>query len=484
MRVNLSRRLTVSEEVELSMDGLAAPPVDHAWLVEEYQDAVEVNGDESVEVVHGRDVLPSRLAATDLAVGAVAAVGGAALRLLRARAGREGAATIDGRRVSASFRSDQHFRIDDTAMQAFAPLSGFWRTHDGWVRTQANYPHHRLRLLGALGLSDETTPARFAAVLAERDALDVEQKLVETGAVGVAVRAPDEWAAHPQASAVADLPLVGSTRLDNAPPRSIADLRPHTNQPAAGLRVLDFTRVIAGPVASRTLALLGADVLRVDSPRLPEISWQHLDSGMGKRSTLLDLRTEQARLEELLNEAHVLILGYRPDALTRFGLGPEDVVARHPGLVVATLSAWGNTGPWGQRRGFDSIVQAATGIAVIEGNESTPGALPAQALDHATGYLLTAAILDAMVRQRSDNGSVHVQAHLARTAAALLKHGDPTPRQLPQVSHLLRERPTPDGNLTYAPPALHIAGTPDDWNTVGGQWGVDPPRWATDASSA
>ena len=461
------------------MNGLASTTAGDAWLVKEYQAAVDVAGNESVEVVYGRDVLPSRLATTDLAVGAVAAAGGAALRLLRARTGRDGAVTVDGRRVSASFRSDRHFRLDGAAVDAFAPLSGFWRTHDGWVRTHANYPQHRLRLLRALGLSEETSPARFAAVLAERDALDVEQMLVNTGAVGVAVRSPDEWGTHPQASAVTELPLVGSTRLDDSPPRTIADIPPHANQPAAGLRVVDFTRVIAGPVASRTLALFGADVLRVDSPRLPEIPWQHLDSGMGKRSTLLDLRTEQATLEELLNDAHVLIVGYRPDALTRYGLAPADVAARHPGLVVATLSAWGSAGPWGQRRGFDSIVQAATGIAVIEGNESTPGALPAQALDHATGYLLCAAILDAVVRQRSNGGSVHVQAHLARTAATLLKHIDPTPRRLPEVSDLLLERPTSAGTLTYAPPALHIAGTPDDWNTVGGQWGVDPPRWAS-----
>jgi rhodanese-related sulfurtransferase len=471
-------------EVKWSVDGLALPTVGRAWLVEEYQAAGEVAGDESVEVVHGRDVLPARLAATDLAVGAVAAAGGAALRLLRARTGRDGAATIDGRRVSASFRSDRHFRLDGTAVEAFAPLAGFWRAHDGWVRTHANYPHHRRRLLGALGLSEETTPARFASVLAERDALEVEQRLVDSGAVGVAVRSPDEWAAHPQASAVAELPLVEWTRLDDAPSRSIAAIPPHANQPAVGLRVLDFTRVIAGPVASRTLALLGADVLRVDSPRLPEIPWQHLDSGMGKRSTLLDLRTERAMLEELLDDAHVLIVGYRPDSLTRFGLAPQDVAARHPGLVVATLSAWGSVGPWGQRRGFDSIVQAATGISVIEGNGSTPGALPAQALDHATGYLLAAAILDAVVRQRSNGGGFHVQAHLARTAAALLKHRDPTPRRLLEVSDLLRKRPTSAGALTYAPPALHIAGTPDDWNTVGGHWGVDPPRWAPDAADA
>jgi CoA-transferase family III len=449
-----------------------------AWLVEQYQAAVDVAGGESVEVVHGEDVLPARLATSELAVGAVVVAAGAALRLLHARTGHHGAATVDGRRVSASFRSDRHFRLDGAEIEAFAPLSGFWRTRDGWVRTHANYPHHRMRLLGALGLSEETTPAQLAAVLAERDGLDVEQRLVDAGAIGVAVRSPEEWAAHPQASAVAALPLVGSTRLDDAPPRPIPDMPRDTHRPAMGLRVLDFTRVIAGPVASRTLALLGADVLRVDSPRLPEIAWQHLDSGMGKRSTLLDLRTERGTVEELLRDAHVLIVGYRPDALARYGLAPGDVTARHPGLVVATLNAWGGVGPWGQRRGFDSIVQAATGIAVIEGDESAPGALPAQALDHATGYILAGAVLDAVVRQRSHAGSVHVQAHLARTAAALLEHRDSMPRQLPDVSDLLRQRTTSGGVLTYAPPTLHIAGTPDDWDTVGGQWGADPPGWA------
>jgi hypothetical protein len=463
------------------MTGPAFTSSNRMWLLEEYQAAVDVAAEESVEVLHGGDVLPSRLATTDLALGAVAAAGGAALRLLRARAARDGRVSVDGRRVSASFRSDRHFRLDGASMEAFAPLSGFWPTRDGWVRTHANYPHHRMRLLRALELSEDTTPAELAAALAERGALDVEQDLVNAGAVSVAVRRPEAWAAHPQASAVADLPLIGSRRLDDSPPRAIGDIPTGSSQPAIGLRVLDLTRVIAGPVASRTLALLGADVLRVDSPRLPEIDWQHLDSGMGKRSTLLDLRTDQATLEQLLADAHVLVLGYRPDSLARYGLAPDDVTARHPGLVVATLSAWGDVGPWGQRRGFDSIVQAATGIAVIEGDESTPGALPAQALDHATGYLLAAAILDAVARQRSGGGSVHVQAHLARTAASLLKHRDTTPRQLPDVSHLLRERQTSAGTLTYAPPALHVAGTLDDWATVGGRWGVDAPRWA-DAS--
>ncbi|EPH42811.1 putative CaiB/baiF CoA-transferase family protein C7orf10 like protein [Streptomyces aurantiacus JA 4570] len=174
--------------------------------------------------------------------------------------------------------------------------------------------------------------------------------------------------------------------------------------PAAGLRVLDLTRVIAGPVATRTLALLGADVLRVDPPHLPELPDQHADTGFGKRSTALDLadRADRRAFEDLLAGADVVVTGYRPGTLDRFGLAPEALAERRPGLVVAQLSAWGTTGPWSGRRGFDSLVQAASGIAVTEGAPDRPGALPAQALDHGTGHLLAAAVLRSLSERATE----------------------------------------------------------------------------------
>ena len=179
--------------------------------------------------------------------------------------------------------------------------------------------------------------------------------------------------------------------------------------------MLDLTRVIAGPVATRTLAHLGADVLRLDTPRLPEIAEQYLDTGMGKRSALLDLGTQRETFDALLATADVVVTGYRSRALDRLGLAPERLAERRPGLVVASLDAWGGVGPWGDRRGFDSIVQAATGIALTESADGlTPGALPAQALDHATGYLLAAGVLTAVARQLDDGAAIHVHAHLAR----------------------------------------------------------------------
>ena len=432
----------------------------------------------TVEITDDVDVLPSRLAATELAVGSVGAAAGAATALAAARGGPTTGARVDGRRVSASFRSDRLLLIDGEPIQGFAPLSGFWATADGWVRTHANYPHHRWRLLDALGLPEIAGRDELADALAARAALDVEDSVSSAGGICVAVRTPEQWRAHPQDALVRTLPLVSWTTVGDAPPRRLPPPPTDPVLPAAGLRVLDLTRVIAGPVATRTLALLGADVLRLDSPHLPEIATQHLDTGMGKRSALLDLVTQRADLDALLAHADVVVAGYRPHALDRYGLSPDRLAARRPGVVLATLSAWGQVGPWGDRRGFDSIVQAASGIASIESDpDGAPGALPAQALDHATGYLLAAAVLTAVTGQLSHGATVHVQAHLARTATWLLDHPDDAARTLPGVDDLLLERDSASGRLRYPPPAFSLDGGPGDWASAGGPWGADLPRW-------
>jgi crotonobetainyl-CoA:carnitine CoA-transferase CaiB-like acyl-CoA transferase len=428
------------------------------------------------------DVLPSRLAATELALGSVAAAATAAAALTHARGGSLPIARVEGRRVSAAFRSDRLLRVDGRGMNGFAELSRFWPAADGWVRTHGNYPHHRARLLRALELPAGAGADEVAAAMARRAARDVERALADIGGIGVAVRTPAEWRLEAPAAAVDAQPLVAWRDLGGGGGRTLDPAPTGPILPMAGVRVLDLTRVIAGPVATRTLALLGADVLRVDSPRLPEIEWQHVDTGMGKRSTLLDLddADDAARFEALLASAHVLVTGYRPAALARFGLEPADVAARHPGLVVAALSAWGVTGEWGGRRGFDSIVQAATGIAMAESSDgTTPGALPAQALDHATGYLLAAGVMHALARQLGGAGGIAVEMSLARTAHWLL---DAVPGEtadgLPAVDDLLREQDTASGRLRYPLPAVQVAGGPDDWETVGGRWGSDPPDWA------
>jgi crotonobetainyl-CoA:carnitine CoA-transferase CaiB-like acyl-CoA transferase len=332
---------------------------------------------------------------------------------------------VDDGAVATAFVSERHLLIDGRAPVSFAPLSRFWRTGDGWVRTHANYPHHRARLLGALKLPGDAPVEEVAEVLAERSALEVEDTVYGVGGLAVALRTVEEWAAHPQGVAVAGRPLVERERLGTARACVLPPLDGDPLLPAAGVRVLDLTRVIAGPIATRTLALLGADVLRVDAPQLPEDPDAHADTGFGKRSTRLDLglAADRRAFDELLARADVVVTGYRPGALDRFGLSPEALVDRRPGLVVAQLSAWGAYGPWGDRRGFDSLVQVATGIAAIEGSPGHPGALPAQALDHGTGYLLAGAVLRALTEQSEQGYGIALRLALARTAAWLTADG-------------------------------------------------------------
>ncbi|MEU0771732.1 CoA transferase [Streptomyces albogriseolus] len=432
-----------------------------------------------VSAVERPGVLPSRLPVREFAgacVG-VCALAAAELAARRTGGGVVPAVRVDDGAVATAFVSERHLRTDGRAAESFAPLSRFWRTADGWVRTHANYPHHRARLLTALGAPED--PDAVAAVLARRSAREVEETVTAAGGLAVALRTPEEWAAHGQAAAVARLPLVERVRLDAAPAREFTAAGGDPLLPAAGLRVLDLTRVVAGPVATRTLALLGADVLRLDPPGLPELPDQHTDTGFGKRSALVDLASGREVFEELLARADVVVTGYRPGSLDRFGLSAEALAGRRPGVVVAQLSAWGATGPWAGRRGFDSLVQVATGIAHIEGEHGRPGALPAQALDHGTGYLLAAGVLRALSDQADAGGGRLVRVALARTAAEVragangsAAHGGEVP-----ATPWLAERNSPLGRLRYALPPVDFEGGPRDWARPPGAWGADAARW-------
>ncbi|MFJ6100150.1 CoA transferase [Streptomyces sp. NPDC092359] len=419
-------------------------------------------------------VLPARLPVRDLARATVAVAGLAAVE----RAGLPGPVRVDEGAVATAFVSERQLRIDGRAPVNFAPLSRFWRARDGWVRTHANYPHHRAALLSALGVRDEAvgvteTVAAVAAAIGERTAVGTETAVYAAGGLAVALRTPGEWAAHEQGREVAARPVLTRERLDEAPPR-----RRH-----GPLRVLDLTRVIAGPVATRTLALLGADVLRIDPPDSPELPDQHADTDVGKRTSALDLtrRSDLRTFGELLGAADVLVTGYRPGALDRFLTG----TGRPPGLVTARLSAWGDFGPWGGRRGFDSLVQAATGIAVTEGSADAPGALPAQALDHGTGYLLAAAVLRSLTEQDRDGGSRLVRLGLARTGhwlthAPSLPHGPGGTGGAPvRPDPYLAESDGPLGRLRYARSPVSYEGGPGDWSRPPGVAGADVPRWLT-----
>ncbi|MGH3152149.1 MAG: CoA transferase [Streptosporangiaceae bacterium] len=426
--------------------------------------------------------LPSHLAVEDTAIAcAGAALLAAADWQARSGGSRPRAARLDRGHVAAVFRSEAYLRVNGKAAGAgFAPLSRFWRTSDGWVRTHANYPWHRAALLRALGTDGDREPV--AAALADLTAREAEDLVVGAGGIAAAVRSQAAWQAEPAGQAVAATRLVEGRAVGTAPPRR----RAAGERPASGIRVLDLTRVIAGPVATRYLAALGTDVLRLDPPHRPELPLHARDGLLGKRSALLDLGSRggadgSARLHELLDGADVLVHGYRPHALDRFGLTADALAERHPGLVVVSLSAWGSTGPWGGRRGFDSIVQAACGIAVAESSDGErPGAMPCQLLDHGTGYLCAAAALRALAAQAMRGGTQVRELCLARTGQWLLGQDPPTsPADAPGGTDPAWLSPieSPEGTMTVVRPPGQLDGEGLDWPGPLTRYGSDPPAW-------
>ncbi|WP_210505590.1 CoA transferase [Naasia sp. SYSU D00057] len=418
----------------------------------------------------GDEVLP--LLPSPLPVGRLAhdAVAAAALEAALLIGTDPAPVALDPQRVATAYTGEKHFLRDGVAPDWWADLSGFHPTADGWLRTHANYPHHRAALVRALRLPAESGRDDARAALRALPSLEAEQRIAEVGGVAAAVRTPDAWSATPQGAAAGAAPILATRRIGDADPRPLP-----SPGSLAGVRVLDLTRVIAGPVATQTLALLGADVLRIDPPALPEPVDQWLVTSMGKRSALLDLRTDREAFDRLLAQADVVVTGYRPGALDALGLAPGALAERRPGIVVARLSAWGGAGPWSSRRGFDSIVQAASGIAAVTAAaDGTPGALPAQALDHSAGYLLAAAVL-ALLRRRSEVGGAYVaETSLAGIAAALLAAPRPDPAPPGSLAPTLVQRVTPSGRLTYAAPALPGH---DDWPSAGQLWGGAAPVW-------
>nr|WP_200820317.1 CoA transferase [Mycolicibacterium houstonense] len=378
--------------------------------------------------------------------------------------------------VAAAFASLDHLRIDGRKPEGFAPMSGFFPARDGWVRLHANYPHHARALSGALGVDGK---ADLADAIASWSAADVAQRVTDADGLAVVVRPPQDWRRSPEGRFVDSQPWIRFDLVEALGPALEVGRR------LTGVRILDLTRVIAGPVATRFLALLGADVLRIDPPAIPELLDQYIDNGFGKRSATADFTdpAQREKLTALLQNADALIMGYRPGALEKFGLDPHALRERYPNLVVVTLDAWGDHGPWGDRRGFDSLVQAAVGIAQLYGQSDAetgprPGALPVQALDHSTGYGVAAAVL-ALLARRATAGAGWAHLCLARTAHLLLDlpaaHRDRRDLEVPR-----EQSESAFGQLSFASPPVFVDGNRIGYRWTPGPYGADPLEWAAD----
>ncbi len=416
---------------------------------------------------------------------AAAALAAAELRHLRGHARQT--VSVDMRH--AAQECSNWFSLDGVVPDPWDKLSGIYPCGGdgsrGWVRIHANFRHHRdgaLRLLG-VSLDDDTSKDDVRKALNGWDALQFEQAAADAGIVVAAVRDFAQWDAHPQGQAVAALPLFSIEQIGEAAPLPWPTLRAE-QRPLEALRVLELTRILAGPVGGRTLAAYGADVLLVNSPHLPNIV-SIAETSRGKRSAHADLDTEAGRaaLRDVAAQSHVFLQGYRPGGLAARGFGPEDLAALRPGIVVVSLSAYSHAGPWANRRGFDSLVQAATGFNQAEAlaaGSAAPKALPVQILDHASGYLMALGAQAALWRQQREGGSWHVRVSLAQTGHWLRGLGrqmDGLQAPPPALEDLLETSASGFGSLRAVRHSAQFADTPAAWTRPSMPPGSHPLAW-------
>lgn len=439
-------------------------------------------------VLTGADpVLPSSFGVGAAAQASLGAAALAAAHLYRLRSGAGQQLALD--MADAAFDSCGWFAVDGRTPNPWDPLSGLYRCgpegQPGWVRIHANFAHHRdgaLRLLG-LPAGATTTRQQVTDALAGWQAIDFEEAAAAAGLVVAAVRSFEEWDRHPQAAALAALAPVTIRRIGDAAPRRWPVLA-QTERPLTGLRVLELTRILAGPVAGRTLAAYGADVMLVNAPHLPNIA-SIADTSRGKRSVLLDLRetADRSTLRRLAGEAHVFLQGYRPGGLARLGFGVDELARASPGIVCVSLSAYGHEGPWAMRRGFDSLVQSATGFNVAEAaaaGVAEPRALPLQILDYCAGYLLAFGTQAALARQAHEGGSWHVQVSLAgvgRWLRTFERVADGLRVARPDLSRRAQQCDSGFGRLSVLPHPVVFSKTPPRWDRPSQPPGSDVACW-------
>lgn len=425
----------------------------------------------------------------DVSGFAAATVATAALAVAELDAARSGGAPrdvhVDRLAASAAFRFEALIApIGWELPPIWDPVAGDYEAADGWIRLHTNYRHHLQAALSVLGVAADREAV--AAEVRQAKADELEAAVVAAGGCAAAMRTAEEWALHPAGQATAaerpvvigaPVPISGGTGPDLSQPAGAP--------PLAGIRVLDLTRVIAGPVATRYLAGYGAEVLRIDPPGFDEVPALLPESTAGKRCAALDLTEEgdRATFEALVAQAHVVVGGFRPGALAGLGYGPGALRSINPAVITVTHDAYGWTGPWAGRRGFDSLVQMSTGIAA-EGAAAAgvdrPTPLPAQALDHGIGHLLAAATCRALTRRVTDGAASDVRGSLVG-AANVLKALPSVPASDPGAS--IAEAPlepgsTHWGDLRRVPLAGHIEGLAPSWAVDAGPLGRHDPTFA------
>jgi len=451
------------------------------WAEERGRD-VEISGQPD-------PILPTPFRLGETSSATLAAVGLAVSDLWELRTRRRQQVAIDTRQATASLRSGRYLKIDGAPVSsAFDPLMGNYPAKNGrWSYLHCNFPHHRAAALKVLGVPEDYEAVRKA--VEKWDALELEEAIIAAKGAGGMVRTMEEWARHPQGIAVASLPLMEIMKIGDSPPEAL----PRGDRPLSGIRVLDLTRVIAGPACARALAEHGADVLKISAAHLPSLGRQEYDTGHGKLSAYLDLRDEKQNetLRGLVRETDVFSQGYRPGTLAGRGFYPEALARMRPGIVVVTLSAFGHDGPWAARRGFDTVIQTVSGITsrqgeLFPGERHGPQFYPVSAIDFLTGYLMAFGAMVALGRRVREGGSWLVRISLAQVGRWLVGRGEVPEAELKDVPREFTPTEldrwsmtsvTPVGRLQHLAPALRLSETPPYWARPMVPLGYNEPAW-------
>ena len=444
----------------------------------------------SVEITGGVDpILPTPFRIGETSAAALAAVGLAASDLWELRSGRQQEVAVETRQATASLRSGKYMQMDGAHVSTERnTVMGVYPAKNGrWSYLHCNFPNHRAAALSVLGVPEDRDAVRQA--VSQWDALELEEAILDAKGAGGMVRTIAEWSQHPQSAAIASLPLMEIVKIGDSPPEKLPD----GDRPLSGVRVLDLTRVLAGPTCARTLAEHGADVLKITGAHLPNIGYQEYDTGHGKLSANLDLREQEDldTLRGLVSDADVFSQGYRPGTLGLRGLSPEELAELRPGLVYVSLSAFSHVGPWASRRGFDTVVQSVSGITsrqaeLFPGIEPGPQFYPVSAIDYLTGYLMAFGALVALARRAREGGSWLVRISLAQTGHWLVGRGQVPENELNDVpkeftpAELERwsmSSDTPVGRLGHLGPVVRLSETPPRWSRPSVPLGYNDPVW-------
>ena len=443
-----------------------------------------------VTIVGTDPVLATRFKIAETCSAAVAAVGVAVSDIWELKTGRRQKVTVDARLAAAGLRSSAYIQrpgpdgvfknVVNQEHEAMRRMTQPWPTRDGrWFLPHFGLPNLKAKVLNVLRC--EPNPPAVAKAVSGWDALDLEAAIDEARACGAMVRTNTEWLAHAHGQMLLKKPVVEIIKLADSDPKPL----PNGPRPLSGIRVLDLTRILAGPMSARTLAEHGAEVLMVTAERLPQIPEHVIDTNHGKRSTFLDLTRadDAARLKALVKDADVFSQGYRPGALGKLGFGPDELAALRPGLIYVSISCFGADGPFSHRAGWEQVAQTVTGI-LNEGKPDRPALLPGAACDYTTGYLAAYGTLLALARRAREGGSYHVRVSLCRSGMMIYRQGklddvaadlDLSPEELDGMR--IESHPK-SGPLRHLGPAVQLSETPPRWDRPTPQLGGDAAAWA------